>query len=763
MDHSCRPYAALFVMGLFAGCGATPWDQPDSTAESLDVSEPIASAAEELQASDPGASFKGRSILGTEANDVRVGTALADRLDGRGGNDRLFGISGDDVLVGGAGDDQLVGGAGDDLLAGDTLNQLPEQGAGNDHLEGGLGNDTLAGGGGDDVLCGDVGVDKLFGDDGDDRLTGGSGNDYLSGGPGLDRAYYSGARADYDIATSGEGFVIAGRSPWRALTDGTDQLTGIEFASFADGVDVRLAPWPELYLSGPSSLQAVEDTEALVGAINARGPAGAAISATLSVQAGTLRLGPTAGLRLLDDDARDGSLALLGAAPDVQAALAGLRYQGNPNFYGDDVLVVSLADGRSEQTIRVGIVVSPVDDPPTLSLPSQLDVAGIRPYTLGSFTIGELDGQPLAVRASVSHGSLALTESSGLTFALQVEGDDALEFTGSAAAVGAALNGLTYTTTLDDDGSDTLVITLADADGAGLAAHGVVPIGIIAVGPFVGAGTGGAGTGGAGGAGAGTGGTGTSADAGAGADAGVGGDAGSGTARYCVQLTKPEIRTGSLMGAVRIDPTLPTVTLSVVASEGVLELLSQVAGVTLLDAQGGDGSMGLSGLPGALQAALDKLKLYAVSGSQLKFECVGWATNTFAVTTPYVDATLTASGSVTAHSGASVGVPVAPSAVLHLDETEGSTLPELVVRVLNPLPGDDLAATWWPSIQPAPVDEGTTIRAWGCGTVKDCNPLLRGVQFKTTGAVGRRSLSVWARLLSGPILTGVITVDVVKP
>ena len=70
-------------------------------------------------------------------NDVLVGTAAADVLDG---------AAGDDVLVGGAGADTLSGGAGDDTVRG---------GAGNDTLSGGAGDDIFrfaAGDGGDTVL-----------------------------------------------------------------------------------------------------------------------------------------------------------------------------------------------------------------------------------------------------------------------------------------------------------------------------------------------------------------------------------------------------------------------------------------------------------------------------------------------------------------------------------------------------------------------------------------------------------------------------------
>lgn len=51
--------------------------------------------------------------LNDGANTVS-GTALGDKMDGKGGNDVLNGLAGDDMLIGGKGNDRLTGGAGDD-------------------------------------------------------------------------------------------------------------------------------------------------------------------------------------------------------------------------------------------------------------------------------------------------------------------------------------------------------------------------------------------------------------------------------------------------------------------------------------------------------------------------------------------------------------------------------------------------------------------------------------------------------------------------
>ncbi len=84
-----------------------------------------------------------------DVQDLMVGTAGTDTLQGLDGNDILQGLEGTDTLEGGAGDDILYGGAGVDTLEG---------GAGNDILEGGEDADNY-------VFTGDYGNDIIQNDE----------------------------------------------------------------------------------------------------------------------------------------------------------------------------------------------------------------------------------------------------------------------------------------------------------------------------------------------------------------------------------------------------------------------------------------------------------------------------------------------------------------------------------------------------------------------------------------------------------------------
>lgn len=126
-------------------------------------------------------------------------SAMAIRIDGRGGRDTLYARP-DDVtvtLIGGAGNDTLTvagtgparleGGNGNDTLTGSTANDVLIGGRGRDTLDGGGGDDYLDAGAGNDVLSGGDGADVLLGGGGRDTLDAGPGDDTLAGGPARDR------------------------------------------------------------------------------------------------------------------------------------------------------------------------------------------------------------------------------------------------------------------------------------------------------------------------------------------------------------------------------------------------------------------------------------------------------------------------------------------------------------------------------------------------------------------------------------------------
>lgn len=214
---------------------------------------------------------------GTTLDELMLGNALANTLNGGLGKDALHGFAGDDSLVGGKGNDSLDGGTGADTLAGgtgadlyvvgdagdvvtesfnggyDTLfahvsYTLPDnveslrlavasaatQGSGNEL------NNIISGNEAANNLQGMAGNDTLRGNAGADTLVGGAGDDLLLGGNGNDAALFSGTADDYLISLdSYRRVVVADMNPADG-NEGTDTLAQVEVVRFADGTTVRM-------------------------------------------------------------------------------------------------------------------------------------------------------------------------------------------------------------------------------------------------------------------------------------------------------------------------------------------------------------------------------------------------------------------------------------------------------------------------------------------------------------------------------------------
>ncbi|PSB32210.1 calcium-binding protein [Stenomitos frigidus] len=141
-------------------------------------------------------------------DEILVGDADNNMLNGKTGNDVILGLAGDDQLFGGKGTDILLGGQNNDQLFGDQ---------GSDFLFGEEGNDQLEGGQGSDFLDGGSGADTLLGGNGRDVLVGGTGVDTLTGGNGADTFGFAGD-------------VFAGAAPI------LNAATGIRFVNQADNI-----------------------------------------------------------------------------------------------------------------------------------------------------------------------------------------------------------------------------------------------------------------------------------------------------------------------------------------------------------------------------------------------------------------------------------------------------------------------------------------------------------------------------------------------
>ncbi|MBY5687515.1 metal-binding protein [Rhizobium leguminosarum] len=147
----------------------------------------------------------------------------------------------------------------------------------------GSGDDEFTGTGGNDIFDGSGGNDILNGNAGNDKLTGGAGDDTINGGDGIDTAIFSGNFANYSFAMNNGDHILT------SAGEGTDTLTDVELARFADGVyDFATETFTPKGNTAPTNIQLSktalsEDTPiwTTVGLLSAKDVDGDALTYTL--------------------------------------------------------------------------------------------------------------------------------------------------------------------------------------------------------------------------------------------------------------------------------------------------------------------------------------------------------------------------------------------------------------------------------------------------------------------------------------------------
>ncbi len=209
---------------------------------------------------------------------------------------------------------------------------------------------------------------------------------------------------------------------------------------------------------------------------------------TLTVANGTLTLSQTAGLAFaIGDGTNDPTMTFTGSLADINDALTGLVYRSDLFFDGTETVQVDVFDGSQTTSGNVSIAVDASNLAPTLALPGPLAVSEDTPIAF-TVSVGDPDagGNPLEVTLSVTNGTLSLSQTAGLTFAVgDGTGDAVMTFTGSVADLNAALAGMTYQGNLNFNGSDALQVAVDDLGNTGvggpLTASGAVAITVSAV------------------------------------------------------------------------------------------------------------------------------------------------------------------------------------------------------------------------------------------------------------------------------------------
>ena len=278
----------------------------------------------------------------THFDDEVSGNAAANRLDGRAGNDTLLGRAGNDVLIGGLGDDLLDGGEGVDIAqyldASASVRVDLQAGS----ADGAAGRDRLTS---IEGIWGGAFDDVLSGSEGDNIFRGGAGNDLIDGRGGTDLVEIL---ADFEACEiSFEGDVCRIFAP----NFGTDTLTNVERV---------------LFLGQSRVEKTISELKALAPANKA--PIFAAATQSLSVDEDkTLSLS----LEAQDPDGDVVTYVVSQAANgSAQISSNSLTYTPNPNFAGDDRVLVTARDEKGgEAQLSLTIKVNEVNDAPAFAGP----------------------------------------------------------------------------------------------------------------------------------------------------------------------------------------------------------------------------------------------------------------------------------------------------------------------------------------------------------------------------------------------------------
>jgi subtilase family serine protease len=192
---------------------------------------------------------------------------------------------------------------------------------------------------------------------------------------------------------------------------------------------------------------------------------------TLSVTNGTLTLGATPGLTFKAGKNGTATFTISATLANLNTALNGLTYKPTSGYSGPDSIAISIldpADGQSASgsvTLTVNAATAPViTAPATASLSeNSSQVFSTANSNAISFTDANAGtSKTESLKLSVTHGTLKLSTTSGLTVTAGANNSASMTVTGTVSSLDAALNGLTYKPTTGYSGSDSLAISVAD-------------------------------------------------------------------------------------------------------------------------------------------------------------------------------------------------------------------------------------------------------------------------------------------------------------
>lgn len=145
-----------------------------------------------------------------------------------------------------------------------------------------------------------------------------------------------------------------------------------------------------------------------------------------------------------------------------------ITYTPAADFNGTTSFTYTVASGGVTETTTVTVTVNPVNDAPVNTVPGAQATAEdttlvFAPSTSNAIAVADVDGNTLTVTVTVTNGTFSLSGTAGLTFSTgDGTADPTMTFSGTAAAINAALAGAGYTPIADYNGPAQLTIQTSD-------------------------------------------------------------------------------------------------------------------------------------------------------------------------------------------------------------------------------------------------------------------------------------------------------------
>ena len=160
------------------------------------------------------------------------------------------------------------------------------------------------------------------------------------------------------------------------------------------------------------------------------------------------------------------------------------NYTPNANFNGSDSFTYKANDGNLDSNVgTVTLTVNAINDPPVNLVPASLGTAQNTPIVFSAANSNQISvADPdagtngLQVTLTAANGTLTLSGTTGLSFSFSDGNgtgagdgvaDTTMTFRGTLANINAALNGLSFTPTVDFSGTASLTITSNDLGNTG--------------------------------------------------------------------------------------------------------------------------------------------------------------------------------------------------------------------------------------------------------------------------------------------------------